>query len=548
MRMSLRHGAWLFGLLAGSACASDGAASGNELNANRQAAQQMNMPPLNLGEGRGVGSAESPSGMRPAAAPVVRQSAEDSQAPERSALGKERSRLLAEINKSQTVLLPPPELLSHSAEGDLRMPGVTLLDAAALSMGYSNEVAASVAKKNTSEYLASASLGPLLPHVDVRFGRGREYSSPSSQTNNLNVRAPYDMHPRTDGQVTARQTLFDLPSYFERQRQNILLKSAEHNMSDVQERVSYDTMVSFLKLIQLRLAVVLTQDYEDELRKLLEYVSTRAEAGGSSPADMQRVRGRVINARSTGIEAQGAYESGLAEFRRLTGVVPSSIVIPESMLPVLPKDFETALAEANRNNDELQTALRDMESVDPERRAALGRFAPKIDIELSANRTYNAGGIDGSYRDPLNDPKNAVYPVQSDKRAMLVMSWSLFNGGADLMQSRALASKKQEYEFRAREVQRKMEESLRNNFNVLNAANGRIAGVRQEMEANDLVLAAFREQLFSANRSLLDVLDAYQRQYNSRTELLRLLVSEATAGLQLLRNTGQLQEGIAALR
>ena len=67
------------------------------------------------------------------------------------------------------------------------------------------------------------------------------------------------------------------------------------------------------------------------------------------------------------------------------------------------------------------------------------------------------------------------------------------------------------------------------------------------MESNDLVVAAFNEQLFAANRSLLDVLDAYQRQYNSRTELTRLLISEATAGLQMLRNMGRLQEGIVAL-
>ena len=202
------------------------------------------------------------------------------------------------------------------------------------------------------------------------------------------------------------------------------------------------------------------------------------------------------------------------------------------------------MAAAIQNNDELQAALRDMESVVQERRAMQAKFAPKFDIELSANRTYNAGGVAGS--DPM--PNSTLYTVQDDKRAMFVMTWNLLNGGTDLMQAKALASKRLEYEYRAKEIQRKLEESLSINFNALRAVNGRVNGVKQEMESNDIVLAAFNEQLFAANRSLLDVLDAYQRQYDSRTELTRLLVAEATAGLQMLRNMGKLQEGIVALR
>ena len=546
------HSICLFGLLAGSAYASG-------------------LGGIQLEEKRGIGAPEAPSHLRPpkqmpiplpakqtgvqmsakaeekakAEAKAVEQTNNGNHSTaEHSALGKERARLLAEMNKSLTVELPPAEFMPQPDDGVTRVKNLSLLDATALALDYSNEVAASTAKRDTSEYLATASLGPLLPHIDYKINGGQEESNPSTRTDNLGVRAPSDTHHRTDRQVFIRQTLMDLPSYFERQRQNLLLKSAEHSLSNTQERVAYDTLISFLKLIQLRLDVVLAKNYETELNKLLEYMAARAEAGGSTQADMQRVKGRVINTRSTVIEAQGAYESGLVEFRRLTGVVPSSLSIPESLLPMLPKDFEAAMATAVQNNYELQAALRDKESVVQERRAMLGKFAPKLDIELSSVRSYNAGGIDGSVR----LPGTPIYPVQDDKRAMFVMSWNLLNGGADRMQSKALESKRLEYEYHAKEIQRKLEESLRVNFNALHSVGGRVNGVMQEMESNDLVLAAFNEQLFAANRSLLDVLDAYQRQYSSRTELSRLLIAEATAGLQMLRNMGRLQEGIAALR
>ncbi len=461
------------------------------------------------------------------------------------ALGKQRSKLLAEMNQSATVELPPTRFLSQLDAGLTRVKNLTLLDAAALSRDYSNEVAASSAHLNTTEYQADAALGPLLPHMELRYNTGMESSSPSSLTKlPLYDRQAHDTHHRTDSQLFIRQTLTDLPSYFEWQRQNLLQQAAQHDLGNTQERVAYDTLVSFLKLIQLRLSVVLAEKYEADLNKLLDYMIARVQAGGGTKADMQRVKGRVLNTTSAVIEARGAYETGLVEFKRLTGVVPASITVPENILPLLPLDFDTAMATAIQNNFELQVALRDMDSVVQERRAIQGKYAPKLDLELSAIRSYNAGGIAGS--DPL--PNSTIYPVQDDKRAMLVLSWNLFNGGQDMMQAKALESKRMEFQYHAQEIQRKLEESLRVNFNALHAINERIDGVRQEMVSNDIVLAAFNEQLFAANRSLLDVLDAYQRQYNSRTELARLLVAEATASLQMLRNMGKLQEGIVALR
>lgn len=464
--------------------------------------------------------------------------------PDSSRLGQERAELLIQLNKSLRVDLPPAEFMTQLDSGFRRVENLSLFDSMVLSLGYSNEVAASSAHLDTSEYQAAAALGPLLPHVDLRDDSGQEYSNPSSLTT-LPYYAvqPYDTHHRTDSQLTIRQALMDLPSYFERQRQNFLLQSAQHSLSDIQERVAYDTLISFLKLIQLRLNVVLTENYRAELQKLLEYMTARVQAGGGTKADMQRVRGRVLNTTSAVVEARGAYESGLVEFKRLTGVVPTSIVIPGNLLPVLPKDFDTAMTTAIQNNFQLQAALRDEDSVVEERRAMQGKFSPRFDIELSAISTYNAGGVAGSA--PL--PNNTLYPTQNDRRAMFVVSWNLLNGGADLMQAKALESKRLEYEYHARDIQRKLEESLRINFNTLRAVNSQVDAVKQEMESNDIVLAAFNEQLFAANRSLLDVLDAYQRQYNSRTELTRLLVAEATAGLEMLRNMGKLQEGIAAL-
>lgn len=491
-------------------------------------------------------SSDSGRSDRNMAATTPRASAVNNLAlPEYSALGVERAKLLASMNQSKSVELPSVEFLEAFDDGISHVKRLTLFDAMALSLDYSYEVAAASAHRDTIGYQASAALGPLLPQVDLRYNAGRETSSPSAATKAPTFdRLAEDTHNRTDGQIFIRQTLFDLPSYFERERQKFLLQAAEHQLSNSQERVAYETLISYMQLIQLRLNVVMVEDYETELKKLLNYMNNRMKGGGASKADMQRVKGRVLNATAAVIEARGAYESGLIEFKRMTGVVPSSLVIPDKLLPVLPATFGEAMSTAIANNDELQAAFQEVASVSQEHSAMQGQYSPRLDLELSALRTYNAGGVAGS--DP--QPGSVIYDTQDDKRVMLVLNWNLFSGGADRNRDKALDAKRLEYEYRAKDVQRRLEESIRVNFNALRALNGRIAGVRQEMEANDSVLAAFKEQLFSANRSLLDVLDAYQRQYASRTELTRLMLAESTAGLQMLRNMGNLQEGIVALR
>ena len=461
-----------------------------------------------------------------------------------SLLGRERSFLLAEMNKSPVIELPPMESMSLFTENVQRVDKLNLFDALTLALDYSYEVASSSANVTTTEYQDRAALGALLPHVDISYNTGKETSNPSSITRAPTYdRVSSDTHRRTDRQLTISQTLWNLPAYFERERQNLLLEAAQHHLSDTQEKVAYDTLISFLNLIQLRMTAVLAENYESDMKKLQDYMNKRVQAGGASNADLQRVKGRVINATSALIEARGAYEEGLIGFRRLTGVVPSSLILPDKLLPVLPGDFASAMAVAVERNDALQAALRDLDSVSQERNAARSKFSPRLDLQYSATRTYNAGGIAAS--DPM--PNMTLYPTQNDKRMMFVLSWNLLDGGTDMMQSRALESKRMEYEFRAKDIERKLEESLQTNFNALHAVGARIAGVRKEMESNDIVLSAFNEQLFAANRSLLDILDAYQRQYNSRTELMRLMVSEATASLQVLRNMGQLQEGIVSM-
>ncbi len=166
-----------------------------------------------------------------------------------------------------------------------------------------------------------------------------------------------------------------------------------------------------------------------------------------------------------------------------------------------------------------------MRSIEEEALVARARLLPKFEFELGNFRTRNAGGKPGT---------------SNDTRAMLVLSMNLLNGGADVAQVRSVLARFDEAKFKILDAERKLEESLIVSYNTLDAVTRRIVSVREEYLANQKVVIAFGDQLVSANRPLLDVLDAQQRLFQSRTELLRLTLLEANLALQAAKVIGGL--------
>jgi adhesin transport system outer membrane protein len=81
---------------------------------------------------------------------------------------------------------------------------------------------------------------------------------------------------------------------------------------------------------------------------------------------------------------------------------------------------------------------------------------------------------------------------------------------------------------------------MANSYNALKAADQRIQATRQALAANTLVAGSFEEQYLAGSRQLFDLLDAYERLYGSRVELIRLITAEAQAAFQVRRQMGEM--------
>lgn len=396
-------------------------------------------------------------------------------------------------------------------------PAPSMQDIARASLDHSLEVDVARQRLASFGFVRDAARGALLPHADMRLGDGR---------GRLTSVDPAVILPRREVTVTLRQPLIDEPARNELQRQRKLVMSSEEQLENVISTTVLESANAFLAAMQASIGVRLGTEYERLLAELLRYIGERADAGGASKADLQRVRARVANIRTAQADSGAALKVALRNLIRLTGTVPAEVqlgLITNGF--VLPDNADLATVLARRANHELLAARIEAEAVQSERDGQRARFLPRMELELSHTRVVNGAGLETLTR---------------DSKAMVIMTIPLLNGGADLAQVRAAGAHLQEMDAKAGNVERKLTQEIDTAYANLDAADQRFRSVRDELDANTAVVAAFRAQMVGSNRSLLEVLDAYQRLHQSRLDLTQVLVSEAQNQLRVAHLTGTL--------
>ena len=430
----------------------------------------------------------------------------------------ERATRLGELSRlldlPLTLLMEPAkELAKEPASAN----AADLKSVARMGLAYSLEVEAARQRLETFGHTRDAARGALLPRADLRLavGKGALVSS-----------EPHLHLQRQEYTATLRQALIDEPARRELIRQRVLTDSAELQLGGAASNALLESAGAWLAVLQSRVSVQLGIEYTSLLDELSRYITERAAAGGASPADRERVRGRVANVRASMADTNAALKVATRNLNRLTGAVPVSISLsfPASEFSV-PAAREGALVVALLQNFELLAARAEVVAAEVEGDIARSRFLPRLELELTHSRTTNSGGQENFSR---------------DSRGMVVLNVPLANGGTDLSQVRAATSRRNELQAKASNVERKLTLELETAYANLEAAAQRFNAVREELDANAKVVAAFRAQMLGSNRSLLEVLDAFQRLHQSRLDLTQSLVSEAQSQLRVAHLTGSL--------
>ncbi|MEM1293875.1 MAG: TolC family protein [Verrucomicrobiota bacterium] len=254
---------------------------------------------------------------------------------------------------------------------------------------------------------------------------------------------------------------------------------------------------------------------------LRDMIKERVGNGGNR-ADLALVNGRLNLAVNSVDTQQLALENALIRFVRLTGQPASNLTRPT--LPDLP-DAQAGLV--LHGNWDYQASVAALGAATSKYESVSGNRGPKIYLDAGGSVGQDVLGVEGE---------------DNEARALIVMSWDLYRGGAN----KALQKREHWQVKKAEELVRAAEEQSEYLASILWKERDGSLATSRSMEAyvNRLegVLSDYQEQFKVGKQDLLSILDVQAELYTAKTKLIDAQYNSKTTIYRILGVEGELTD------
>ena len=382
------------------------------------------------------------------------------------------------------------------------------------------EVAAS--RRATDEELKQGRAG-FLPSVDMRAESGWEYTdSPSTRGAGSDSENKW----RNLVSLTLTQMLFDgFETKYEVERQKARVTSAAHRVRETAELVGLNIVESYLEVLRQRqLLVIAVENVQDHV-SILEQIGEGVSGGRSTQADAEQAKARLAAARTQEAATREALNVAQSNYIRVVGDEPGQLMLPEVPFSKLEANVDAEVQKSLVYSPTLQIFAADIETAYAESIQTRSTFYPQVDLQVNGTQGHDLGGIDG--RD-------------TGASALVVANWNLYRGGADTARAHEFIHRHQQSKESRARAGRAVENDVRNTWAGMVSAGERAKQFSTQAAANTEVVKAYKDQFNLDRRTLLDVLDAQNELFVSRSNTINAEFVEMLAVYRLLALKGAL--------
>jgi outer membrane protein, adhesin transport system len=363
------------------------------------------------------------------------------------------------------------------------------------------------------------------PQVDVRTSVGPEWTNSPGTRAAIGADRERALVP-VDGSLIIQQRVFDgWEANSEIDRQAARTESAARRVRETSEFVGLDAVEAHIDVVRQRRLVSLAETNVEVHRSLLARIRQRVAGGAGTVADVAQTQSRLDQAMATLAENRGALIQAEARYISIVGLRPGPLSAPEFPSGAMPTDVELGVNTARAKNPTVGITESDIRVADAQVKAADSAFYPKMNVELTASRSYNVDGTIG---------KVTKY------NALFVMRWNLYRGGADIENRRQALGALAQAKSQRLVALRGSEEEMRRSYAQLESATLRAESLRSAVSLNRDVRDAYVRQFEVGQRSLLDVLDSENELFLSQSRLTSVESERVFAAYRILAVSGDL--------
>jgi adhesin transport system outer membrane protein len=364
-----------------------------------------------------------------------------------------------------------------------------------------------------------------LPSIDLRADGGVEYTDDVG-TNGGTDGDDTETLGRYDSSLTLTQMLFDgWNTKYENERQKHRVQSSAHRVRETSELVGLSIVEFFLEVMRQRELLDITRENVAEHIAIMGMIEEGVTAGRSTQADLEQAKARLASARAQEASIREQLRVAEASFQREVGEMPKDLVLPSIPVDALSADVEAEVQAALSASPTLDIRNEDEKVAYAEYKGTGSTLYPQVDLQLSGRHGKNLGGVEG-------DDTSAA--------AQVVMDWNLYRGGGDVARVREFTHRYQQSKEQRAQAGREIEDNVRQTWARMVSSGERAREFSAQAAANAEVVRAYKDQFSLDRRTLLDVLDAQNELFVSRTNTINAEFLEMFSVFSLLGIKGNL--------
>ncbi len=369
-------------------------------------------------------------------------------------------------------------------------------------------VGAAQARRQSSEERVRVERGALFPTVNIRGETGLQYSD-SPSTRGRATRGPTDAGDttlwRSEGRIVVNQLLYDGGTTFnlvDEAQGNLV--AATFRVDDAKRSVALQAIAAYIDVMRNRDFVSIAEDNIDAHERLLSNVRQLVNSGRASDSDVAQAEARLALAEANLENRKGELRDAETRYFRSVGEAPGDLDPLDPAPDPGNVSLEAQIDQAILLNPELAVARALIDARQSAADATRGLFLPRVELELSASKGDDLDGTQGT---------------DTDARALVVLTWNLYRGGADSARQREAQANLTAIKFDEADTLRFVRERVEAAFKSFEKNGARVGPLSRRVDRNSNLIIAYERQFELGQRTLLDLLDVQNELFVSRAEL-----------------------------
>jgi adhesin transport system outer membrane protein len=402
---------------------------------------------------------------------------------------------------------------------------MTLEEAVAVGVSTNPEYGVVATNRRATDEELRQARALYLPSLDFRADTGYEHSDDPATRGGADPNQEEDLW-RYDAGLTLTQLLFDgFETRYENKRQKARVLSASNRVRETAELVGLSVVESYLDVIRQRELLRISRENVAEHLSIMEQIEDSASAGRSTQADVEQIKARVASARAQESSVRRSLRFAEAAYIREVGDPAQNLRMPIVPVDALSADVEEEIKTTVHQSPTIDIFEADIDVAHAEYRGSKSTMYPQLDLQLNAREGKDLNGVRG--RD-------------TSASALVVMNWNLYRGGGDTARVREFINREAQAKEARDEAARGVENDVRQTWARMVAAGERARQFAAQASANSEVVLAYKDQFDLNRRTLLDVLDAQNEFFVSRSNTVNSEFIEMFAVYRLLALKGEL--------